>query len=263
MPSKKLMSGYVVAIPSYNRAELLKTKTLAMLQKGGVDPKRIYVFVANKEEVAIYRQTLDPATYHKLVVGEKGITQQRRFIVRYFAEGQAIVSVDDDVEILQQLSADGEKLRPMTDVDGFFRKAFAELRARDLYLWGVYPTPNPFYMKGQKPVSTGLRFVIGLLHGFINRHDSDLRPSLETAEKEDVHLSILAFIKDGGLLRFNHVSFKTKFKAPGGLGKIEQRMEPNKRAAEFLAKTYPQYARIRVRKNGMYEITLREFKTTP
>ena len=252
--------GYIVAIPSYNRAELLKSKTLTMLQKGDVDRKRIYVFVANEEEEAVYKKTLDPRTYHKIVVGEKGITQQRRFIVRYFPEGQAIVSVDDDVESLQRLSSDGEKLVTMTDIDAFFRSAFDELRQRGLYLWGAYPTPNPFYMKGQKPVTTGLRFVIGLLHGFINRHDADLRPSLETAEKEDVHLSILAFIKDGGVLRFNHVSFKTKFKAPGGLGKIEQRMEPNKRAAEYLAKTYPQYARVRVRKNGMYEITLREFK---
>jgi hypothetical protein len=41
---------YVVAIPSFKRAELVHKKTLTMLQKGGVSSSCIYIFVADKAE---------------------------------------------------------------------------------------------------------------------------------------------------------------------------------------------------------------------
>ena len=42
--------SYVVAIPSYNRPDEITKKTLTTLKTGGVDKKKIYVFVANKQE---------------------------------------------------------------------------------------------------------------------------------------------------------------------------------------------------------------------
>ena len=62
---------YVVCIPSYKRAEVCKDKTLAMLHKHKIDPKRIYVYVANKEDYDLYEKTLDKNTYNKLVIGKK------------------------------------------------------------------------------------------------------------------------------------------------------------------------------------------------
>ena len=41
---------YKVIIPSYNRSETLKNKTLLYLQKTNISPKNIFIYVANEEE---------------------------------------------------------------------------------------------------------------------------------------------------------------------------------------------------------------------
>jgi hypothetical protein len=57
---------------------------------------------------------------------------------------------------------------------------------------------------------------------------------------------------DGGVLRFNYITTKTKFNAEGGLGK--DRYEKNNNAANYLQKTYPSIITIFHRKNGMPEV---------
>ena len=61
--------------------------------------------------------------------------------------------------------------------------------------------------------------------------------------------------KDGGVLRYNGVTTKTKFNSAGGLGK--DRFEMNKKAAEYLQKAYPDLVTIFHRKNGMTEVKLK------
>lgn len=39
-----------IAIPTYNRSDVLERKTLTTLLKGGIDPNQIYIFVANQKE---------------------------------------------------------------------------------------------------------------------------------------------------------------------------------------------------------------------
>ena len=64
-------SDYVICIPSYKRATFCKEKTLSTLQKNKIDPNKIYVYVANKEDYDLYKQTLDKNMYNKLVIGKK------------------------------------------------------------------------------------------------------------------------------------------------------------------------------------------------
>ena len=73
--------------------------------------------------------------------------------------------------------------------------------------------------------------------------------------KEDYETSILYYLKDGGVLRFNHVTFKTKFNAEGGLG--TDRFEKNKNAALYLKDKYPEIVDIFNRANGTYEVKLK------
>lgn len=243
---------YVVAIPSYRRAEILKTQTLATLIEGGVPESRIHVFVANHEEEQEYRKVLSRKV--KVVKGVLGITEQRAFIRAYFPIGTCILSVDDDVQ--QVLMLNKNKLVPMPHLATFIEDAFRALKERKLGLWGVFPTPNVFYMEGQAAMTTNLKFVIGTFYGFINSKDIKLGP---IKEKEDVETTLQYFIRDGGVLRFNWVSFKTRFKNPkGGLGGLEGRFEANKEAAAYLLKKYPEYTRLKIRKNGMHEIVLKK-----
>lgn len=247
---------YVVAIPSYNRAHQLISKTLATLKKGGIQSNSIYIFVANEAEHAIYFATIPTELYGRIIVGVKGITPQRQYIVNYFAEGTHVVSIDDDVEDVLQLSPDGATLTCMTDLDGFFRSAFCTCVTERLHLWGIYPVKNPYFMR---PTSTtDLKFILGTMYGFICRHDADLVP--DVAEKEDYETSILYYLKDGGVLRHNNVCLKTKFHATGGLGNGTDRFETNRVAAETLQQRYPDLVKIRERKSGMTEIRLYEKK---
>jgi hypothetical protein len=249
--SKKSKSDYVVAIPTYKRYDEITTKTLPTLKKGKVDKKRIFVFVASKTEEKLYKEKMDPNTYHKIVVGKKGLVPQRRYISQYFPEKTKIVSLDDDVQNMIRLTKD-DKLKHIANLDSFFKKAFTTLQKKNLYLWGVYPVKNNMFMK--RNVTTDLRFVIGVVHGYINRHSKDLYPSLKSVGKEDIEQSILFYLKDGGVVRFNDITFSTKFNAPGGLG--EDRFQMNKSAQEYLVKTYPGIAKAKFRPDGTPEITL-------
>ena len=79
---------YVVAIPTYNRVEQVVAKTLTTLLSGGVSKNNIYIFVANKTQEKMYVEGVPANMYNKIVVGKKGIANQRKFIMRYFPEGQ-------------------------------------------------------------------------------------------------------------------------------------------------------------------------------
>lgn len=243
------MSNYVVAIPSYNRENEIIDKTLSTLLDGKVTKNHIYIFVANKQQEKLYEETIPKNMYNKIVVGKLGITNQRKFISKYFPENQYIVSMDDDVEELLMMK-NPEKLTKIHDLDKFFKDAYKELKKEKLYIWGIYPVRNPFFMK--KKISTDLKFIIGVLFGYINRHLKKLEPSIQAETKEDYEQSILYYEMDGGVLRYNYITPKTKFNAAGGLG--TDRFERNKKAAEYLKKTYPDIITIFHRASGMTEV---------
>ena len=261
-----------IAIPSYNRSDVIEKKTLTTLLEGGIKPSQIYIFVANEKEKQLYEQI--PGKY-KIIIGKLGITNQRNFIKHYFKQGDHVVSIDDDVEGIYKLQGQNkvtqnkvtqnkvtqnkvtqnkvtqkvtQKLTKVKDVAAFFQSAFDTLKKENKYLWGIYPVNNPYFMN--KTVSKKLSFIIGALHGYIVRDTPDL-----TAEvKEDYEQSILHYLKDGGVIRFNNITIKTKFLAPGGVGK--DRFQANKKSAKYLQKKYPQLVNIFHRKNGMAEIRL-------
>jgi len=239
---------YYVAIPSYDRAESLLSKTLHTLHQCKVPSNLIYIFVANESQYIIYKKVIKGYT---IIIGKLGITQQRRFIKNYFKEGDHVVSMDDDVEEVNKLN--GDKLNKIHNLDHFFKDAFVRIQQENLFLWGIYPVRNPFFMKNT--ITTNLRFIIGTLYGFIVRHSKDLDPKCK--EKEDYEQSILYYLKDGGVLRFNNITMKTKFKAKGGLGLIENRYKDNEEAALYLSKTYPQFVSVFKRRN-MFEIKLKD-----
>lgn len=246
--------NYVVAIPSYGRHETIVAKTLETLKKGGVPAKCVYIFVANETERSAYADAVHAMPY-TIVVGVKGITEQRKFITRYFAEGTHIVSMDDDVEKFLRLSRDGQKLIDFKkgDLDRFIKKAFADIEAQNLFLWGVYPMRYAYFMKHN--VTTDLRLILGTAYGYICRYDADLVPTV--GEKEDYENTIRHYLKDGGVMRFNDICLKTIYHSPGGLGKLtEERLQANKVAAEAIQKAYPDLVTIFKRPNGMTEVRL-------
>ena len=220
---------YVVAIPSYQRPIAIETKTLKTLKEGGVDADKIYIFVANNEEYDKYFNKIPKNLYHQIIVGELGIRNQRVFISKFFKEGINIVSCDDDIEEFH-FSTDKKTKIKVENVDGMFQKCFTQLTTSpgSPHLWGMYPVSNPYFMTNT--VRTGLYFCIGCCFGFVNRHDSSLYPDpILNNGKEDIETTILFYLKDKKILRFDYLSFKTKFNAVGGLGKYRFKESRNAR----------------------------------
>lgn len=281
-PSKMRISpeDYIVAIPTYKRYAQVFEKSITTLINGNVLPSKIHLFVANKEEYRKYKEVLPLGSYHKIIIGKKGIMNQRNFMNQYFPEGTCVLYLDDDVEKVLHLNEEGllrkaeaqtprgyggirsPSLIELKNIDNFIIKAFNECKKRGIYLWGIYPVNNIMFMKPRPKMSFGLRFILGTFYGQIIRHSKDL--VLTVQEKEDFQNSILHYIKDHSVIRFDKVSIKTKFYNPDGgiMGShtLEQRREAHKKAATKLKQLYPQYGEVWMRKNGVYEFRLKPLK---
>ena len=245
---------YKIAIPSYKRHNEIIEKTLSL----PLNQELIYIFVANQEEYDIYEKTIPKDKYHKIVIGELGITNQRNFIRNYFDSGENIVSIDDDIE--KVIKWDGEKGHTTIDnLDDFFILSFEQLSREKLNLWGINSVANAFFMANKKEYTTDLKFCIGCIFGFINDKSIILNPLSEG--KEDYENTILSYDKCGGVLRMNWISVKQKPFDKGGLGSLQERIRSSATAAEYLYSTYPKYiSSMFKRKNGMNEVRLKRLK---
>lgn len=249
---------YIVAIPSYNRAPLCNTKTLAMLHENNIAKEKINVYVANKEEYEIYKQELDPKLYGKLIIGVKGLVPQRQFIMESLPKGKHIVFFDDDVESVD-LSLSQFKGQTL---EHFFKEAFKITEGRKAFIWGVYPVFNPYFRRARKEVTECLTYIVGAFYGVINRPGNKnllLTLTKENGQKEDVERTIKYFIEDGLVIRFNRVGFITKYYGKvGGLGTFQDRLKPMKEASDRLKKVYPEYGDVVSKKTGMTEFRLKK-----
>ena len=248
---------YQIAIPSYKRHDMLQEKTLKMLQEGKVEASCITIFVVNKEEKDIYSKTIDENLYNKIVIGEIGRTNQRNFIKKYYDVGDYVVSLDDDLEYISRMHLNNT-LSKVEDLDMFFTTNYELLLKRGLFLWGLYPVHNQFFMRSTFETRDDLRFIIGLCHGFIVREDR-LLLSPYAESKEDVEQTILYYIKDGGVLRLEKYSAKTNVYNKKEQAKTwDIREKPARNAAVYIMETYPEFAKVWVRKTGIAEVKLRD-----
>lgn len=254
------MSDYIVAIPSYKRAEVCRDKTLAMLRANKIPANKIYVYLANKEEKEEYEKVLDKSSYNQLVVGIKGLVPQRQFIMSKWGEGKHIVFFDDDVAKIDLTLSPRFRGKSL---DFFIKAAFDECHKNKSYIWGVYAVFNPFFRKGRQEMSTCLNYIVGAFYGIVNRPKLkaiQLTLTKENGQKEDVERTLKYFINDGIVLRFNKISFITKYYNPNGsgLGTFSERLKPMKEASEKLLKAYPEYGTISIKKTGMTEFKLKK-----
>lgn len=252
--------NYNICIPSYGRADILNTQTLATLKTNNINKQLINVYVANEAEYDIYFNVLDKNNFNELIIGVIGLVEQRQFISDQYPENTNILFLDDDIKSIDlSLSSRYQSL------DFFVKSAFEECRATNAFIWGVYPVNNPFFRQNRAEMTTCLNYIVGAFYGVVNRlnlPELELSVSLQFGgQKEDVERTIKYFIKDGVVVRFNRVGFHTKYyNNVGGLGKFKDRLLPMKLASEAILKQYPEYGKIFMRKNGMYEFKLKKLK---
>lgn len=257
---KATSTDYVIAIPSYKRAETLRDKSLALLMKYGIEPRRIYVFVANKEEAAIYKDALDSKTYNKIVVGVPKIGPQRNFISDYFPVGKPLIHMDDDVSSFIQWSPSARRNETeLKDLKEVIRRGFDECRRANCSLWGIYPAANGYFMK--KEHTTDLRFVIGTFNGCFNpgtKGPKGVKLALEM-DKEDYERSIRFYLRDGAVIRLRDIAPKTAYYTEKGGNQEFRTMKTVAEGAKKLVAMFPDLCSLNLtKKSGYPEIRLRD-----
>ena len=253
--------NYIICIPSYKRSDVCNDKTLTTLKNNNIPKKLINVFVANKTEYNKYNEVLNKNLYNKLIIGKKGLVQQRQFIINMYKEGENIVFFDDDISNID-LSMSSEFKNH--SLDFFFKNAFNECKKQKSYIWGVYPVFNPFFREGRPELSRDLRYIVGAFYGIINRPKLkaiQLTITKSNGQKEDVERTLRYFDHDRIVLRFDKIGFETKYYGKeGGLGTFEARLKPMEEATKKLLEKYPDYGSMIKKKTGMTEF---KFKKIP
>jgi len=241
-------SGFYVAIPSYQRVGIIQTKTLALLQKQGVSPNRVYIFVADAVEYEKYRRAIGK-DWPNIVIGVRTLWRQRNFITEFFREGTHIVSMDDDLEGLfqcvpcfKQQCLDETQLveLPSGSLALIAEDARKRMVKQQAFLWSVSTSNNPYYMCYRIREKNGL--CNGYFWGCLNRRQPELRLRYGDGH-EDVERSVRFFNCDGAVLRYCFLCVKTRCKTnSGGLQSLlsqEQRQEEEEKSTQRLVAEFP------------------------
>jgi hypothetical protein len=226
-----------ICIPSYNRPELLRSKTLAFLQREFYPRERINIFVASEDERIRYQAVGD----YNIVVGVLGLKPQRRFISDWLDDNEIYIGMDDDID---GIKSNKSFLELITDACQF-------LNTRRSGLWGVLPKDDARCFKDD--TTEHLSFIIGCFFVCRNHKEILLEGLCET---DDYERTILYFLRYGCVYRYRGAGIKTKYLGTsGGQGSAQHSLERKHQAVQFLLETYPDLCRFRD-KNGEPDILL-------
>ena len=129
---------YRIAIPSFNRPQILIDKTLKLLDKHGIPFNKIDLFLENQEQYDNYIEVLEKDNrfwdidIH--ITDTLGIGMKRNYIRYYYVYETNyinILSIDDDIECIMKMDNEIDNL------DEFIKNAFIETKKRGYNLWGV------------------------------------------------------------------------------------------------------------------------------
>lgn len=246
--------NYRIVIPSYQRPQILKQKTLAILRNQQIPIDKVDILLGTKEEGQEYRKVLGNQypknfTYH----GQKGIGAVRNWIKWYYkyeTNVKYVVYIDDDISSILDWQT------PIKNLESFIEDIFFETETRKLNLWGVSAYHNPFFMK--KNITTNLKYICGAFSGeIIDRDKHDIYCDVDHGE--DFQFTCEYFLRDGGVVRNNGVCLVTKYFGDGGINASYNGLENRKKDMEvqckYLNHRYASMTRLIEKKYG-YDIRL-------
>ena len=266
------MKNYRIAIPSYNRPEIIKTKTLALLESYNIPFENIDLFLENDEQYEKYLNTLNEDKYQSInaiITYTKGIGLKRNYIRWHYYTNTNytyVFCIDDDIDEVCE-KVDDKKIKKVDDLDSLICNCFFATEVRHLNIWGVNAFHNPFFMKDT--ITTNLKYICGAFFGIIiDRKSSAGRKAKKIIQTtynhfEDFDFSVQHFKRDGGVVRFNKLCIKTKYFGEGGInesyGGLDKRKKDMEVAGQKFIQQYSQYAKL-IKKDYGYDIRLRPVK---
>lgn len=256
---------YRIAIPSYNRPESIKKKTLYLLENNNIPFDKIDLFIENQEQYDLYYEFMvDEIKYHDInliITDTFGIKQKRNYMRNYYYDSdyKYILCMDDDIQSVMEKVND-KTIKLVENLDEFISTSFVETEKKNLNIWGVNAYHNPFFLSDN--FSTNLKYICGAFFGLIINKEKDILQT-QFNHYEDFEFSILHFIRDGGVMRFNKYCLITKYFNHGGIcdsyGGLENRKKDMEVAGKRFIELYPKYSRLIEKKYG-YDIRLRPIK---
>jgi hypothetical protein len=252
---------YQIAIPSYKRAELLKTATLATLERYGVDPDRVTIFVANNDEATDYRAALD--SKWKIVVGVIGKVNQQRFYHNYYLPGTRLLNLDDDVYDIQQVNNLHKLEASSMTVDEIVELGFSICEQAGAKLWGINPVNNGYFMKPWAVV--GLRYICGNFYGNYAGDPAIIGPDRPSSisSGDDYETTFRSYLQNGSVVRIEYLTPITKYFAPGGIDQelkdrgITDRQVEHSTELRAIIDRYPELALLQIKAGGVTNIRVR------
>jgi hypothetical protein len=222
--------SWSVVVPTYDHAALIGRQTLRLVEETELAPERVWLFVADEAERERYA-TACPAWAERLFVAERGLQNARRLAHGYFAEGERVLWLDDDLRGLRRLVS-RERMEPVSLAE-VAEEGFGLCEQAGSHLWGIYPSANAFYMKPR--VRADLSYCIGCFYGTLVRHEEELHPRFGDP-KEDYERTLRYWERDGVVVRLDYVCPLTAYYRPGPngdrLGRTLARVERNIAAIE-------------------------------
>ncbi len=199
-------------IASFNRSEMIKEKTLALLHRHNIPDNLIDIIVENEALKEKYNSSLN-GKYNIIVSETKGLCEKRNFVrwyYRYETDETELIQLDDDIDDIVDVMKKND-----FDLLEFCEKAFEISKTSGACFWGVSDYSNEFYIKNSKPLTTTLKLICGGFSGVvIDRNKEPIYGDCDSYE--DLQFSCEHFLRDGLILRFNHVYLKTVLRIEEG-----------------------------------------------
>jgi hypothetical protein len=232
---------YIILVITYNRVDICYKKTLTTLKENKIPKSLINLVVHNKEQAELYKKGIPKEYYNKIIITNEnnGATGQMNWIYRHYKIGQKLIKLDDDISAIYKL--EGEKLVKTNTLKSIIDEGFKLCDDNGFKLWGLYPVTNAYFMSSQMPYTTDLRFIVGAFMGIINEK---IQISTDVKIKNDYEYTILSYLKNGGIIRFNRIAFKYDISKNEG-----ERTKTMMKDADILIKKYPSLVKHNTRRN--------------
>ena len=242
----------IYAIPTFERYDILNTKTLNFLNKHNIENKEVYIFIRNGDSQFDTYKELENKGYNIIACDSIGAGMKHNFITEYFDEGVFIIELDDDIKELIN-----EQKKPITNFQEDMNEMIEIMKKESINYGGIYQCDNDLFMRKQKNKYTyDLRYLLGIVR--IRRICKDIK--VITNYAEDFEFCLRHFVRDGKILKNNHIGPRTSLYAKGGNKASGRDNETEKRDKEIVNNLYPHLSKLFQRKNGIWDLKIKEYK---
>mgnify|MGYP003588143603 CR=1 FL=1 len=237
---KESMSNVVYAIPTYNRPH--RQKTLEYLLANHVE--HVILFVQNR-----YEEYEERYGNNVQIVRTKAdsVASNRNCVLNYL-QGHKVVMLDDDISIIHELDeATGTWRTQGPSFFEFAEKAFDSAEKEGAEAWGLYPTHQPFYMRGAREkfdYAILIGTVLGLFAGE-RRFDEQFRVD------EDFDFCMRILLDGKKVVRYNRWAADAAHRTRGG---CQDDWAQEEQYAKMLEAKYPLFVKYAPEKKSKIRV---------